>query len=258
MTILITGATDGIGLALARHYHSQAKRLILIGRRPLAELDSTFFTPTNYCQADLSQPDCAAIVARFLQDQAISPLDWLIHNAGLGHYGPTHEQSAESVQTLMAVNLMAPMALTHALLPFMTASSAPKIVFISSVVSALPCPEYAVYGATKAALDGLARNLRIELRNSMTVQTIHPGATRTGMHAKSGMSRQVADWEKFPSAETIAQQIAQAIARGKATATIGSTNRLVRLAGYYFGGLVDTVQRRKYRNVVRDASCVKP
>jgi short-subunit dehydrogenase len=120
-----------------------------------------------------------------------------------------------------------------------------KVVFISSVVSALACPDYAVYGATKAALDGLARNLRLELRDEIAVQVIHPGATRTGMHAKSGLSRQQMNWDKFPPAEQVAGQIAAAIDRNRSAVTIGLGNRVLQLSGRYFGGLVDAALRRR-------------
>lgn len=242
-TILITGATDGIGLALASAYDASGARLILVGRRPLDRLEAPLFTANSYCQADLSQADCAEKIVLFLNEQGIERLDLLIHNAGLGYYGLPEEQSADSIKELTAVNLLAPIAITHNLMPRLTGG---KIVFISSVSSALPTPKYAVYSATKAALDGLARNLRVELQGSVAVQVIHPGATRTAMHAKSGISRDVMDWEGFPSAEDVAHKIIKAIETiesGKPSVTIGLGNRFLRFAGLYLGGVVDWLVR---------------
>lgn len=250
-TILITGATDGLGLALARQYQAQAARLILVGRRSLAsviELDSALFKPTTYCQADLSQPDCARRVVAFLKTHHISRLNYLIHNAGLGYYGSVKEQSSTNIQDLVTVNLMAPLTLTHALLPFMTPAATNqlnKVVLISSVVSAVACPDYAVYGATKAALDGFGRSLRLELQGIVEVQVIQPGATRTGMHRKSGLAPEVVDWRKFPPADQVARQIAVTIRSARSPATIGLSNKLLRWAGYYFGSLTDWWQRRQ-------------
>ena len=98
-------------------------------------------------------------------------------------------ESQEDIENLIHVNLRAPVTLTHALLPRLKAAKG-KIVFISSVISNMPCPDYAVYGATKSAIDSFARNLRIELEGIVSVQAIHPGATRTGMHAKMGLSKE--------------------------------------------------------------------
>ncbi len=245
-TILITGATDGIGLALAHRYRQQAAQLILVGRRPWAEVPLTDFSSEVYCQADLSQPECASLIQNHLHHRQIERLDLLIHNAGLGYYGPPAAQSLDSIDTLVTVNLWAPVALTHTLLPHLRRAGG-QVVFISSVVSALPGPEYAVYGATKAAIDGLARNLRIELRGSVAVQVIHPGATRSGMHAKSGMPKTVADWEKFPPAEQVAEQIVQAIDSRRPAVTLGLTNRLLRWSGRHLAGPLDWLLRRRYR-----------
>ena len=73
-TIVITGATDGIGLALARQYYAAGAQLFLVGRRDLAELTSEpFFTPTTYCQVDLADPDCASAVSALATFSEKSP-----------------------------------------------------------------------------------------------------------------------------------------------------------------------------------------
>ncbi|NOK59068.1 MAG: Short-chain dehydrogenase [Chloroflexi bacterium AL-W] len=243
-TILITGATDGIGLALARQYQTPDTQQILVGRRPVDTLDPTLFTAASYCQTDLSQPESAATIERFLVERAVERLDLLVHNAGVGFYGATNDQSPASIRHLEAVNLRAPITLTHTLLPYLERARG-TIVFISSVVSALPAPDYAVYTATKAALEGFARSLRIELDGKVHVQVIRPGATRTNMHERSGAPLDKLGWERFPTAEVVAQQIAGAIARGRPSATIGFTNQLLYTAGTHFDGVIDRfVQRR--------------
>ncbi len=244
-TILITGATDGLGLALARLYRAQQQRLLLIGRRAFTDTPLLGeFWPEDYGQVDLAQIDAAEQIEQWLERRGSPRLDLLIHNAGQGYHGPTEQQSGDNIAALVEVNLWAPIALTHRLLPRLRGG---KVVFISSVVSTLPCPEYAVYGATKAALDGLARSLRIELQGQVTIQVIHPGATRTGLHRKSGLSPEAIDAARFPSAEVTASRIEQAIAAGSRQATIGLSNRLLRLSGLYLNGLVAAALRRRYR-----------
>lgn len=245
-TILITGATDGIGLALARLYHQQQVRLILVGRRPLAALQEgaaapDLFTPDRYCQVDLAQPDCATVVAAFLTAQGIDRLDVLINNAAGAYSGRLQDQPAASIQTLVDVNLWAPLALTHSLLPQLERAQG-KVVFISSVVSAVPTPNIVVYGATKAGLDGLARSLRLELEGRVAVQVVHPGGTRTGIFAKSGDKMQV---RRAESPEQVAAQIAQAVEGHEPAVNIGRGVGSVRFWGQYTQ-VMDRRQRRRY------------
>ncbi|MEM7032734.1 MAG: SDR family NAD(P)-dependent oxidoreductase [Chloroflexota bacterium] len=245
-TILITGATDGIGLALARLYHPIAKQLILVGRRPLEETALSDLSSILYCQVDLGEDNCADYIADFLHENHIGTIDLLIHNAGTGYYGDTGEQSADSIERLVAVNVWAPISITHRVLPKIKKVRG-KIVFISSVVSVVPTPDYAVYGATKAALDGFARNLRLELGNEAQVQVIHPGGTRTGMHQKSGITRDVFDWEKFPSAGDVARDMVRVMAGNNRSVALGLGNRALRFGGKHFGGLIHLLMQRRYQ-----------
>ena len=241
MNVVITGATDGIGLALARHYHQAGARLLLLGRRPLDTLDPTFFTPASYCQVDLATPQSVEHFSSWLHENKIAALDLVIHNAGSGYVGPVATQPEESVRQLLAVNLSTPIALTHALYPLVE-RTAGKFVFISSVVAGLPGPTYAVYTATKAALDSFVCNWQIELQadhSPVQAQLIRPGATRTHLHAKSGADPQAMGWNRFPTPETVAQQIVRAINTKRRAVTLGWLNHLLYTAGRQFPTLID-------------------
>ena len=240
--ILITGATDGIGLALARRYAQRGARVLLVGRRHPRDLDPTLFTPVNYCRADLAQSDALDRIGAFLRTEQVEHLDLVIHNAGIGSYGSPEQATPEDVATLLTVNLGVPLALTHELFPLIERVRG-RVVFISSVVADLPAPRYAQYAASKAALDGLARALRVEWAGRVGVQIIHPGATRTGMHRKTGIPSDAMNWQRFPSAERTAAAIVQAIDHGRPETTIGLGNRLLRWAGRNLRGLVDQLVR---------------
>jgi short-subunit dehydrogenase len=237
-TILITGATDGIGLELARLYRGMGARLVLVGRRALGELDADLFSESNYCCVDLAQEGAAEQVVRFLDGQGITTIDLLVQNAGIGYVGAIGSQSDANIRQVVAVNLGAPVALTHALLPRLRPVQG-KVVFISSVAAVLPTPEYAVYTATKAALDGFARNLRIELRREIPIQVIHVGATRTGMLRKAGGDLDRLKWERFAPPEQVAGQIASAIQSRRAQVTIGLPNKILYVTARWLGPLVD-------------------
>ncbi len=248
--ILITGATDGVGLALARIYKEQGERPFLLGRQSWSALShlAAEFAEADYCRADLSEPDAVMRVIQFLQERELDRLDVVVHNAGVGYYGRFAAQSPESINRLITVNLAAPMALTHALLPWLPAGKG-QVAFIGSVAADLPGPEYAVYTATKAALAGFARSLQVEWQGQVTVQLIQPGATRSGMHQKMGVSPAVMDWEQFPPAEKTEAGIVKAIEGKRPFVTIGAGNQLAGLAGRQFGFVVDPVVRKKQLTV---------
>lgn len=234
-TVLITGVTYGIGRALAEHYAAAKAQVIGVGRWPSPP--SGLLTSGAYCQADLARPEAAGAISLFLDERGINRLDVLIHNAAVGWYGPIAEQSAAAIAEALAVNLRAPIALTHALLPRVTAAHG-VVAFVSSVHAALPTPDFAVYTATKAALDGFARNLRIEQAGVVDVLSLWAGPTRTGMHAKSGVPAGRLKVERFATPEATAAGIAAAIARRRC-ASIGAGNGLLHWAGGHLEAWLD-------------------
>lgn len=242
MNILITGATDGIGLALVKYYQARNMHLILIGRKPLSDLDAAFFNDDNYCQCDLSKTDAVTRIVNWLDAHNINTLDITIHNAGLGWYGDPTNQSADNVDNLLNVNVRTPLALTHALFPRMKSG---QVVFISSISANLPAPLYAVYSATKSALDGFARSLRVETGGKPIVQVIHVGAVKTGMHTKSGVPAGKLNTKKFKTPESAAIRIANAIASKRKETTIGAFNSMLRWVGLHFPALMDLLARTR-------------
>jgi len=197
------------------------------------------FSDSTYCQADLAQPGCERRVVRWCDEQGIDTLDLLVHNAGTGYWGATEDQTSEDIARVVAVNLSAPIALTHGLFDRLSAAGG-HVVFVGSVIAALPCPDYAVYGATKAGLDGLARNLVYELAPQVTTQVIHPGATRTGFHEKIGVSSQALDPWRFPTAESVAARIERKIGKRR-RAMIGLGNRTAWSLGRRLPSVMDAL-----------------
>ena len=244
-TILLTGATDGIGLALARIWHGRGERLVLHGRRALEDApgEGGLFTSSTYCSADLAAADGPARIEAFLDEHGFDTLDLLVHNAGTGYYGELAAQSDASIRDVVRVNLEAPVELTHRLLPRLRGARG-RVVFVSSVAPSLPCPDFAVYAGTKAGLDGFARSLSVELEGEVGVQVIRPGATRTGMHEKVGMPLDGVG--RFPPAQQVAAEIARAVDRG-GDATIGFANRCVAALGRNLSVPLDAAMRRSRR-----------
>ena len=241
-TVLITGATDGIGRALAEIYRARNERLVLVGRRPLDSLSGGLFSEETYCEADLCEADCADQVCSFLRSRKIDALDLAIQNAATGYCGSVASQTEAGIRSIVAVNLLGPLRLTHALEPYVN-NAGGKHVLIGSIAHAFPCPEFAVYAATKEALDVFGRNLRVE--GDVAVQVIHPGATQTGIHRKSGWQEENAS--AYPPAERVARRIARAIEGRGSVVTIGLRNRMLRFCGRYCGRAIEALMRWRAR-----------
>lgn len=243
-TVFLTGATDGIGLELARLYAGRGADLHLLGRRRPEELADPLFQRAQYYWFDLSESGCERAVLAELDRRGVGSLDLVIHNAGTGYYGAIKAEPQAGIRDTLTVNLEVPLLLSHALYPKLRAANG-RIVMISSVASAMACPDYAVYAASKAALDGFARSLRAEIDPRVAVTVIHPGATRTGMHAKIGLPREVVVSQRFAPAEAVAAAIIAGIDAERARVVIGTGNRILRWAGSCLGRPLDWLSRRR-------------
>jgi len=248
-TILITGATDGIGLALAKAYQGQNRRLLLVGRRPLSAMSDPLFSEQSYCQTDLATDHCSAELSSWLHENSISEIDLVIHNAAAGYVGALATQPIDNLRAQIQLNLWTPIALSHMLFP-LVARARGKMVFVSSVATAFPTPDYAIYGATKVALEGFVRSWRIELaaeESPVQLQVLRPGATRTGMHAKSGADPVKLRADRFPSAEQVAGEMIRAMASDQRTVTIGWRNALLHRLATAGEPLLDRVMQQMRR-----------
>lgn len=184
-TVLLTGATGGLGHALARALHARGGELILTGRRaevlgPLAaELDGA-----RTLAVDLSEP---AELDRLVREAG--EVDILVANAGLPATGRLESFTLAEIDRALAVNLRAPMALAHALGPSMIERGRGHLSFMSSLNGKVATPQTAVYNATKFGLRGFAAALRSDLRaNGVEVSAVFPGFIRdAGFFADSGV-----------------------------------------------------------------------
>ena len=256
MNVLITGATSGIGFELAKLYEQTGQhKLVLLGRKSLSDMasdiasdiDSSFFTTDNYYQLDLSktheeQKALGAFekLSSFLTEQKIDHLDLVIHNAGAALYGPSHLHNDDTLQDLLSTNLQSPIALSHQLLPLVQKNNG-KLVFISSVAAHLATADYAEYVASKAALEGFARSLRAE--DDVRVQIIRPGATKTDIFSKAGISSEQVNPSSFSSVEDVAASIYRSVNASDLDTTIQVSNKVLSFIGRFFSPVLDRLMR---------------
>jgi short-subunit dehydrogenase len=181
MHVAITGASSGIGAALAREYGPHAAVTLIARRRAELEALAAALPRACVCAHDLADP---AQATSWLADaeRAHGPIDVLINNAGIDNAGPVASMDIALANRLLAVNLHAPIALTRALLPAMLARGHGSIVNVASVAALAAPPLLATYAASKAGLAAFSESLRIELRpRGVHVLTVYPGPVATPM-----------------------------------------------------------------------------
>jgi short-subunit dehydrogenase len=185
-TALLTGATGGLGRAIARALAARGARLSLSGRNEVALSALAAELPGEghrALPADLAEPGAAERLAA-----EAGPVDVLVANAGLPAAGRMEDFTAEQVVRALRVNLEAPMLLAQALYPGMLERGAGHLVFVASLSGKAPSPHSSIYNATKFGLRGFALGLRTDLhRQGIGVSLISPGFVRdAGMFADSG------------------------------------------------------------------------
>lgn len=200
-TALVTGASSGIGRATAAALAARGARVIALGRDP-ARLEGVGERQVVW---DLAQPGAVA--------EEIGPVDILVNNAGIGWAGPLAE--TPDVERLVAVNLVAPILLTRALLPAMVERGRGHVVNVASIAGFVAPRDEAVYAATKGGLVAFTESLRYELRGSgIAVTLVAPGVVATRFFERRGRPYERA-WPRPISAQRVAEAIARAIEDGK-------------------------------------------
>jgi NAD(P)-dependent dehydrogenase (short-subunit alcohol dehydrogenase family) len=186
-TAIVTGASRGIGAAIARALDRAGARVALVARTADA-LDAVAAQLANehvVVAADLADPAVPGRVVDEARDR-LGPIDVLVNNAALAARAPTEELDAALVDRLYAVNVRAPLLLIAALVPSMVERGSGVILSISSGSAVVGTPRRAAYAATKGAIDAATRSLAIELGpHGIRVNSVAPGVVDTEMWARN-------------------------------------------------------------------------
>jgi len=252
--ILLTGATGGLGQALALALAEQGAALLLAGRDPARLADCVVGLGGNVQSlcADLTHPEAIETTAAAAREFGVNVL---INNAGINAFGLYESQNWSAIQQVIMTNLLAPMQLTHALLPWLKAQEKAAIVNIGSTFGSLPFPGFTAYSSAKAGLRGFSQALRRELADS-AVEVVHVAprtiATALNSDAVNALNRDLGNHADTPQA--VARQIVQALRTGRGERHFGFPERLFAWLNGCAPGLIDQGLKAKLAIVKRHAA----
>jgi short-subunit dehydrogenase len=252
LRILITGASQGIGRALAVVAARRGSRVLAAARSPdlLAELVAEVRAAGGQIepiQADVTVEEDRQQLAREAV-RLFGGLDVLINNAGIGATGHFADVSPERLRKIMEVNFFGLTETTRVCLPLLAQGTTPAIVNISSIAGHRGIPARSEYSASKFAVQGFSEALRAELTlQGIDVLVVSPGLTRTNFSAN--MLEQKAlmqlDHLRGMSAEGVAEATLRALEKGRTQVTLTLQGWLLVLVNRFFPWLVDRITRKK-------------
>lgn len=249
-TVLITGASTGIGLEFAKIFAREGYNLVLVARNKdklcalQSKLESVYKIQADVFPKDLSTKNAACDVFNFTQEKKIT-VDVLVNNAGFGDFGAYATSDWEKQYQMIQLNIMALIQLTHIYLKPMLEDRNGKILNVASLAAFQPGPKMSVYYASKAFVLSFTEALSVELKNSgVSVMALCPGPTKTGFEEKadleeSGLFKHL----KNATAKDVAEYGYQQLERKKVVAIYGAMNKIIAFAS-------KIAPRKIVRNVV--------
>jgi len=178
-TVIITGASSGIGEATARALAAKGAKLMLAARRTdrLADLSASLPTESHFLATDVTQPEqVQALVDTTLKH--FGSIDGLVNNAGLGYFDQMADAKLEDWHRMVDVNIKGVLSCIHAALPHLIESRG-HIINLASVAAHNVWPNSVVYAGTKHFVKVISKGLRLELRDKVRITNISPGAVAT-------------------------------------------------------------------------------
>jgi short-subunit dehydrogenase len=235
-TVLVTGASSGIGLELAQVFASHGCDVILVARRK-AELEALaervrekHGVRATVLPADLLVPDASAALVHALEDQDLE-VDILVNNAGLMDMGGFADLDVGKHERLLQLNVVVLTSLTRRLLPAMIERGRGRILNVASTSSFQPVPSMALYAASKAFVLSLSESLSEELKGTgVTATALCPGITKTEMYERAHGEHDMVQNVPGPflsDVEDVAREGYEGCVAGRAVVVPGLPNRLM-------------------------------
>lgn len=256
--IVLTGATGGLGSALAQELANAGAALLLTGRNPaaLARINLPARCDYQLLQADLTHRDG---IENTVQAARSFSANILINNAGVSAFGLFSDQAWQDIEGILATNLQAPIRLTQALLPWLVRQPEAAVVNIGSTFGSIPFAGFTAYSAAKAGLRGFSQALRRELADS-TVRVIHvaPRAIDTAINSPVVHALNRALGSATDTPETVSRHIVAMLNKDVAEGHIGFPERFFAWLNGFAPSLVDQGVRSKLSTIKHHAKQESP
>lgn len=229
---LITGATSGIGYALAHTFAARGHNLIIVARTvsdladTAAELSDTYAIETVPLVKDLFEPNAAIEIYREISEKKLH-VDILVNNAGQGLYGKFIETDLERELAIIQLNICTYVSLTKLFLKPMIEQTEGKILNVASIAGKLPGPYQAVYHGTKAFVHSFTESIRAEIEGAgITITSLLPGATNTDFFHKADMQNSKVLDSELADPSDVAEVGYEALMNGDDMVIFGLKNKV--------------------------------
>jgi short-subunit dehydrogenase len=237
---VVTGASGGIGLSIARELAERKYHLLLVARskEKLEEqcraLEATFNVRSSYLAVDLSLSTSADLVVQWVKDHSLD-VAILVNNAGYGLWGNVEDVPIADLENMMQLNMTTLVRLCHLFIPILKNQPRSYLLNVASTASYQAVPTLTTYAATKAFVVLFTRGLRWELRRSgLSVSCLCPGATSTGFIDRAGLTALKERADRFSmKPEAVARIGVRGMFRGKAEIIPGFMNWLTANLTYF-------------------------
>ena len=220
-TAMVTGASSGIGRAIAVRLAADGTDLVVVARRKdrlealAEELTATHGVSVDVLAADVTDPAQLAAVEERLRSGR-PPVDLLVNNAGVGAQGAFADIPIDFQESQIRLNVLAPVRLSHAALEGMVGRGRGGILNVSSIAGLQPMPNVATYAATKAYLSSFSHALHEEVRHrGVAVTALLPGFTRTEFHERMDVSQESAPSWMWLDADTLVTDALRDLEKGR-------------------------------------------
>jgi len=250
-TALITGASGGIGLELARIHASKGDNLVLVARsrdkldEVKRELETEFKVEVFNIVKDLSLKGAAADVFDEVRSKNIN-IDYLLNNAGFGDFGLFAGSDWDKQEKMISLNITALVHLTRLFLPGMIDRRDGKILNVASLASFQPGPIMSVYFASKAFVLSFSEAINNEVKDKgVSVTALCPGSTESNFHAVAMNDPDLVEDRKMQTAREVAEIGYRGMMKGKPVVIPGFKNAFLAFAVRFFPRVFITKMARK-------------
>ena len=256
MRVLITGASQGIGRALAELAAKRGMRVLAAARSiELLQQLATELKKQGHAlevvQADVASEAGRAAMVRAATEK-FGGLDILVNNAGIGATGHFADSEPEVLRQIIETNFFGTVETTRAFLPLLRQGNLPAVVNVSSILGKRAIAGRSLYSASKFAVEGWTQAIRAEFaRFDIDVITINPGLTQTNFSQNmlERKGKMQLDHMRGMTSEQVAEATLEAMARCKKIVNMTFKGKMLLFANRFAPGLIDRISRKKVREI---------